>query len=199
MKTGKPTVLSHFAAACVPSLFRTTLRELRLLRGLNHGDGLAPAILIAALIAGEDRRFRTHPGFDSVAIARAFWNWLVTGRIRGASTIEQQLVRTVSRQYQRTIRRKVREILLAAAVSPLFHKDEIASLYLKVAYFGWRMNGYKQACMRLDYDPANLTIEQASRVIAALRWPLPHRPSRSLHAAWEKRSQRIADAVGGWN
>ena len=79
--------------------------------------------LIAATIATEDKDFYNHPGFDPVAIVRAFWQNYTTGEIvSGASTITQQLARmlllTPEEAAQRTYQRKVREIVLAAEIHP---------------------------------------------------------------------------------
>ena len=74
----------------------------------NHLDTLSKL-----LISGEDHRFFYHLGFDIIAIARAVRNRLLYGRIEGASTIEQQLVRVLTNEYQRTFSRKIKEILLA--------------------------------------------------------------------------------------
>ena len=64
------------------------------------------------LISGEDHRFFYHIGFDFIAIARAIKNRVLYNKVEGASTIEQQLVRVLTNDYQRTFSRKIREIFL---------------------------------------------------------------------------------------
>ena len=73
-------------------------------------------MLMEMLVTGEDRRFLRHCGFDPAAIARAAF-WTLRGRLQGASTIEQQLVRTITGEKQIRTTRKIREILLAASVA----------------------------------------------------------------------------------
>ena len=193
---GRSTLLSRLAARLVPSLYGQAVRELRLLQQASRKLPRPPPILIDALVAGEDRRFWRHKGFDVIAMARAAWRWASGGMLSGASTIEQQLVRTLTNRYERTLTRKVREVLLAAAVSPLFEKELLASIYLRVAYFGWRMNGYEQACRRLHFDAGKLSAKEAGQVVAALRWPLPHEPSQKIREAWERRARHIVNELG---
>ena len=193
---GRSTLLSGLAATFVPSLYAQAVRELRLLEVASRHRLRPPPILIDALVAGEDRRFWRHKGFDVIAMARAAWSWASSGALSGASTIEQQLVRTLTHRYERTLTRKLREVLLAAAVSPLFEKELLASLYLRIGYFGWRMNGFEQACSRLGFDAGKLSPEEASQVVAALRWPLPHQPSQELLDAWERRARHIVNELG---
>ena len=66
----------------------------------------------------------------------------------GASTINQQLVRVLTNRYERTFKRKVKEILLASLVARAIPKTDIPGIYLSVAYFGWRMNGLVQAVLQ---------------------------------------------------
>ena len=79
-------------------------------------DALAPFIPIkfaTVLFVAEDHRSQLHSGVDPIAIGRAFWVWLRWHRRQGASTVEQQLVRTILRMYAPTFLRKIREQLLA--------------------------------------------------------------------------------------
>lgn len=98
-------------------------------------------ILIAATIATEDKDFYRHPGFDPIAIARALWqNYTSTGSGSGASTITQQLARALllspEERVQRTYKRKIHEIILAAEITRHYSKDEILELYLNEIYYG---------------------------------------------------------------
>ena len=105
-------------------------------------DKIPPA-LVAATIATEDKDFYTHPGFDPWALIRALWkNYQTDGQGGGASTITQQLARALllspEERAQRTYRRKVREIILAAEITRRYSKDEILELYLNEIYYGNR-------------------------------------------------------------
>ncbi len=132
-----------------------------------------PAVLATALIAAEDHRFQRHNGVDLIAITRAVWRYVSQGRREGGSTIEQQLVRTLTRQYDRQLKRKLIEILLAIRVQTIIPKEEIPGVYLSVAYFGWRMNGVPEACKRLGIELARITPEQAAGIVARLKYPEP--------------------------
>src|SRR5688572_23169032 len=97
--------------------------------------------LLAATIATEDKDFYNHPGFDPIAILRAFWaNYTTEGNGGGASTITQQLARALllsaEERAQRTYQRKAREIILAAEITRRYTKDEILELYLNEIYYG---------------------------------------------------------------
>jgi penicillin-binding protein 1A len=168
-------ILSTFAAV----LFRNQWRDLRANLLTLHElyvESLAsriPPILIQALVAAEDRRFYTHGAIDPVAIIRAISRFLTQRRIEGASTIEQQFVRTVTARYEKTLRRKLREILLATLVKTVIPKEDLPGVYLSVAYFGWRMNGIKQACNRLNVSLEQMTLEQATSIVARLKYPEP--------------------------
>ena len=130
-----------------------------------------PLIVQQLLISGEDHRHSRHPGFDSIAICRALWHRLVFESREGASTIEQQLVRVITGRYERTFRRKLHEILLAILVDAYFPKSVLPAVYLLIGYYGWRMNGYQQACCRLGFRPSLLTLEEAAALIARLKYP----------------------------
>lgn len=110
-------------------------------RGSFKGDRVAidqlPPDLIHAVIAIEDRRFYSHHGIDLRGILRAAWHDLRGDRtVEGASTITQQLVRMTYLSPERTLRRKVQEIMLALWLEARLSKDEILTRYLNTAYFG---------------------------------------------------------------
>ncbi|MBE9524204.1 MAG: transglycosylase domain-containing protein [Chloroflexi bacterium] len=97
--------------------------------------------LVAATIATEDKEFYSHPGFDAMAIARAFWQNLMSKEtVSGASTITQQLTRALflgpDERVQQSYARKLREALLAAEVTRRYTKNEILELYLNEFYYG---------------------------------------------------------------
>ncbi len=89
-----------------------------------------------AVIAAEDIRFRSHPGFDLIAIQEALANAQSDERIRGGSTLTQQLAKNLFLDGRRTLRRKLRELLLALSMEDRMTKDAILTLYLNVVEFG---------------------------------------------------------------
>lgn len=140
-------------------------------RLVRHPEQSPPLIAQQLLISGEDHRHSRHPGFDFIAICRALWKRLAFGSREGASTIEQQIVRIITGRYERTIRRKLKEILLAILIDASFQKDILPGVYLSIAYYGWRMNGYRQACRRLGFRPNFLTLDEAATLVARLKYP----------------------------
>ncbi len=139
----------------------------------RHPELGPPLVAQRLLVSGEDHRHAGHPGFDVIAIGRAVWRRIAYNSHEGASTIEQQIVRTITGQYERSLRRKLREILLGTLVSQSFAKSQLPAVYLSIAYYGWRMNGYRQACQRLGLYSGSLTLEEAAGLVARLKYPEP--------------------------
>lgn len=163
---------------------------------LRHPDKDAnprhtPETICWALVAGEDSRFFVHPGFDVSAILRAAWQLVWFGRIQGASTIEQQLVRTITRDYRRTFSRKFTEIILAACVQEILSKREILDAYLRVAHFGWGMDGITRACRVLGYSLSKICPIEAASLIARLKYPEPRVRTANTVRLLERRTRNI--------
>ncbi len=154
------------------------------------GNGLSQ-FLLDALIVAEDHRFYQHPGVDIIAILRAIWSILFRRRIQGASTIEQQLVRTITKRYDLSILRKIREMYLSLMLSSMFPKERIARNYLSVAYFGWKMNGIGQVGLRLGFDLTNVSKRDAASAIARIRYPEPNNGSITRQAQIHNRTNYI--------
>jgi len=137
-----------------------------------------PVILQEMLISGEDHRFFRHSGYDIRAILRAAYRTVI-GYPEGGSTIAQQLARIATGRFERSLRRKFREIRLAVRITREFPRFHLPAIYLLVAYYGWRMNGLQQAYLRLEYCPSTLSAVQAAQLIARLKYPEPRRsPTR---------------------
>ena len=130
-------------------------------------DRISP-YLVAATIATEDKGFYSHPGFDILAIVRAFiQNYQGGETVSGASTITQQLARTLlfspEERVEQTYQRKVREAILAAEITRRYSKDEILELYLNEIYFGNLAYGVQAASETYFRTSAgNLTLGQAA-------------------------------------
>lgn len=124
--------------------------------------------VVAATVATEDKEFYTHPGFNIFAISRAMWQNYTSGEIEsGASTITQQLARTLlfspDERYEQSIRRKTREIVLAAEITRRYSKDEILELYLNENNYGNLAYGIEAAAETyFDTTADQLTLAQAS-------------------------------------
>jgi membrane carboxypeptidase/penicillin-binding protein len=148
-----------------------------------------------AIVAAEDRRFWRHRGVDVIAMCRAAIHYLRSRRISGASTIEQQLVRTIRRRYEITVGRKVSEILISLQVSRTFSKLDIISAYLQVAYFGWMANGILQAIDRFDMDIGIPSEDDAVLLASLLKLPMPRHPSPQYLARLERRMNYVRAAL----
>jgi penicillin-binding protein 1C len=123
--------------------------------------------VVAATIATEDKEYYNHPGFDPIAIARAFWQNYTTGEVvSGASTITQQLARNLllpNERSERTYERKAREIVLAAEITRRYTKDQILELYLNDNNYGNLAYGIEAAAETYFSTTADkLTLGQAS-------------------------------------
>jgi len=154
-------------------------------------DCTLPLIAQRLLVSGEDHRHARHPGFDLIAIGRACWRRLRYGTHEGASTIEQQIVRVLTGRYERTVARKLREIALAALVSRRYAKHRLPAAYLWIGYYGWRMNGYVQACRRLGMVTQSLSSEEAAMLVARLKYPQPRDASVHRMTQIERRAKHL--------
>ncbi|MEL6646573.1 MAG: biosynthetic peptidoglycan transglycosylase [Pseudomonadota bacterium] len=145
-----------------------------------------PDEVFAALTASEDKRFFRHPGFDLIAIMRAVYRFCTRRKIEGASTIEQQLVRTITGHNERSYRRKINEIILALWCSSALDKKTIATIYLHNAYFGWRATGFQNALKRPEFLGAT-NAETAANLAASLRYPIARTESDKRRRDRERR------------
>ena len=139
----------------------------------DFGDDSIPTVFLSALVAAEDKRNALHPGVDPIGIARAIYARFAYGKLQGASTIEQQFVRVVMNRYEVTIRRKIREQILAIAISRRRRKELISYAYLGIAHYGYGLIGKSglQAICGSNLELCSLrTICEA---ISRLKYPEP--------------------------
>lgn len=153
---------------------------------LAHDPELMPPLIMQQLlVSGEDHRHSWHPGFDIIGICRAIWRRLSKGKREGASTIEQQIVRSILGNYECTVRRKMVEIILSTAILSAYPKKILPAIYLSIGYYGWGMNGYREACWRLNICPKFLTLAEAAALVARLKYPEPR--IASISRIWQIR------------
>ncbi|HUP79560.1 MAG TPA: transglycosylase domain-containing protein, partial [Pirellula sp.] len=122
---------------------------------------------------------------------RAIWRRVASGRREGASTIEQQIVRVITNRFEPTVTRKIRELLLAVLLSEAIPKAEMPNLYLSIGYFGWRMNGFAQACRRLGIRPETISLHEAAGLVARLKYPEPRVPPLSRLTQINRRREHL--------
>jgi penicillin-binding protein 1A len=137
-----------------------------------------PDLVKQAFISAEDKNFYTHDGFDARGIAAAVVEAVETrgGRVRGASTIPQQVVKNFLLSSDRSAERKLKELILAVRLDRTLTKDKILELYLNEIFLG--QNSYGVAAAAQTYF--NKTLSQLSVEEAAYLAALPQRPG-NLH------------------
>ncbi|KPL03497.1 MAG: hypothetical protein AMJ73_06725, partial [candidate division Zixibacteria bacterium SM1_73] len=189
---GGPIIIYNICEEDLPSLAQLHNIEPSLITKIYSADGKVikefyterriliplermPPHLIDALLATEDRRFFKHWGVNLMALARAFWNNLWEWRwAQGASTITQQLARTLFLTPEKTISRKIKEILTAMKIERNYSKEEILEMYLNQCYFGKGAYGVQAAA--LVYF--NKNVEDLSVSECAILIGIPKNPSR---------------------
>jgi penicillin-binding protein 1A len=161
----------------------TTLKEL-------------PAHVPQAFIAIEDRRFYSHHGIDPMGVGRAaLANILRRGVSQGGSTITQQLAKNLFLTQERTVTRKVQEVVLALWLERKFSKNEILELYLNRVYFGAGAYGVEAAAQRYFGKSArSMTLAEAAMLAGIVRSPSRLAPSRNPDGA-ERRAQVVLLAM----
>ena len=132
-----------------------------------------------AVIAAEDARFYQHHGFDWHAMEIAAEGDMEGGRIRGGSTITQQLVKNLFFGTERSLLRKGAEFTLVPVAEFVLGKQRILELYLNVVEWGPGVYGAESACRTYDRTSArSVDREEAARLAAILPAPLKRRPDR---------------------
>ena len=135
-----------------------------------------------AVIAAEDARFYQHHGFDWHAIELAAEDDMEGGRIRGGSTLTQQLVKNLLFGTGRSILRKGAEFTLVPVAELVLGKRRILELYLNVVEWGPGVYGAEAACRYWYRKPArNMDRQESARLAAILPLPLKRRPDRMNH------------------
>jgi len=158
-------------------------------------ERVSPA-LVAAVIAAEDRRFRSHGGVDWAAFLGAAWDNLAGGRRRGASTITMQLAGMLDQRLRagtggRSLAQKWEQVRAARALEARWRKDEILEAYLNLAAWRGELQGVAAAARGLfDKHPGGLDREESALLAALLRSP------NASPSAVARRACSIPDAPG---
>ncbi len=152
---------------------------------------------IQALIATEDRRFYAHPGIDPLGIARAMLvNLRQKSVSQGASTLTQQLVRTLYLSNARSYKRKLQEVWLSLQLEQRLSKDDILEAYLNNVYFGEGAYGIAAASqIYFNVPPANLTLPQAATLAGLPQAPSQYNPFYNKDDATARRNEVLQNMV----
>jgi penicillin-binding protein 1C len=155
-----------------------------------HG---VPEKFAQAVIVYEDKRFYSHPGIDPVALGRAAWLDLKSGRVvSGGSTLSMQLARLVRSRGDRGLGDKAMEMLLATRIELSYRKDEILALYASHAPFGGNLVGLQAAAWRyFGRSPHDLSWAEACTLAVLPNSPALIHPGRNRRALLAKRNQLL--------
>lgn len=169
-------------------------------RGATGGEALSldamSPYIPQAVVAIEDRRFYSHFGIDPIGLARAMTTNLATGRmVQGGSTLTQQLAKNMFLSPERTLERKVQEVLLALWLEHKYTKDQILALYLNRVFFGSNAYGVEAASQRYFGKSArDVNLGQAALLAGLLKAPSRLSPARDPKAA-DERAQVVLAAM----
>lgn len=148
-----------------------------------------PPLVVNAFVAAEDGQFWTHKGVNPAAMARALLTNLKGGRVLGASTISQQVVKNILLTPERTIDRKIKEALLAMKVDKAIGKQKIIEIYLNESYLGEGAYGVVAAAKTyFGKDISELTVSEAAVLAALPQAPSVTNPVKNMSGTMERRN-----------
>jgi penicillin-binding protein 1A len=153
-----------------------------------------PKHVIAAFMSVEDKRFFQHFGVDFIGFARAAYSNFVSGKVvQGGSTITQQLAKNILisekivTHYDRSIGRKIRELLLSFWLEYKFTKSDIMMMYLNRVYFGAGTYGIDAASRKYFNKPAKkLSVFESAVLAGVLKAPSKYSPTNHPNYAHER-------------
>jgi penicillin-binding protein 1A len=158
-------------------------------RGTTGGEALTlqemSPFIPEAIVAIEDRRFYSHFGVDPIGLARAFATNLMTGHtVQGGSTLTQQLAKNLFLSPERTMERKVQEVLLALWLEHTYTKDQILAMYLNRVFFGSNAFGVEAASRRyFNKSARDVNLGEAAMLAGLVKAPSKLSPIRDPAAA----------------
>ena len=161
-------------------------------QGSFNGDDVRisdlPDYVPNAFLAIEDRRFRSHYGVDPIGVLRAIYTNYRSGRlVQGGSTLTQQLAKNLFLTPERTLERKLQEVVLALWLETKYTKDEILQLYLNRVYFGAGAVGIEKAAQAYyQKSAADLTLAEAATLAGVVKAPSAANPISNPQAAAER-------------
>ncbi|TKT82746.1 transglycosylase domain-containing protein [Aquamicrobium sp. LC103] len=169
-------------------------------RGMTGGESVGlhemSPYIPQAVMAIEDRRFYSHFGVDPFGLGRAVIGNIVDRRFsQGGSTLTQQLAKNLFLKPDRTIERKVQEVLMAFWLEHTYTKDQILEMYLNRVYFGSGSYGVEAASRRyFGKSSRDVSLSEAALLAGLLKAPSRLSPARDPKAA-ESRAQLVLSAM----
>ena len=167
------------------------------IHGLPVGLNELPPALRQAVLATEDRRFYLHFGLDLFGLARATYANISAGRIvQGGSTLTQQLAKNLFLSPERTLKRKVQELLLSLWLEQKFSKDQILTIYLNRVYLGSGIYGVEAAAWRyFKKSVKNINTYEAAMLAGLLKAPSRYNPVHNPELARRRTAQVLTNMV----
>jgi penicillin-binding protein 1A len=149
-----------------------------------------PKNLQNAVVAVEDKNFYKHGGLDYSGLARAaVHNLLAMKVVEGGSTIPQQLAKILYTTRERTIKRKIKDAVLAIQISKKYTKDQILEIYLNQIYFGHGAYGVEAASnLYFGKSATQLSLAESAMLAGLIRAPEYYSPFRSMDRAKKRRN-----------
>lgn len=150
-----------------------------------------PDLVKYAFISAEDKNFYSHGGFDARGIAGALYEAVISRgkNLRGASTIPQQVAKNFLLSGDRTVERKIKELILATRLVDALPKDKILELYLNEIDLGFLSFGVASAAQTyFNKTLAELTPEEAAYLAALPKAPYSYHPVKNHEKAVERRN-----------
>lgn len=152
-----------------------------------------PESLIHAVLSAEDRRFYSHWGVDPAGLIRAFYKNLKHKTIKqGGSTLTQQLSKNYFLTPERTITRKLKELLISLIIEGLFDKDEILEIYLNEIYLGQNgsvaINGFGEAALfYFGKEISDLSLHECAVLAGLIKAPNSYSPYVNIDRCKKRR------------
>jgi 1A family penicillin-binding protein len=155
-----------------------------------------PDCLKNAIVAIEDRNFWIHPGYDIRAIARAAWVYVKRRHLeQGGSTITQQIVRNFLLTTEKSMDRKIMEIVLASQLEKRMTKEKILEIYVNELFLGNGSYGVGAAAYRYFGKPVQqLELHEAALIAGLFQSPTSYNPERYLDRA-KARQRHVLEAM----
>ncbi len=180
LKSYKP-----FESSIVYSSDGKVLAEFYLERRTYIPEYKIPPLIKQAFIAIEDQRFYSHPGIDVIGIMRALYkNIKAEGIVEGGSTITQQLVKMLFLTPEKSLTRKIKEVILSSQIEKKYTKDEILGIYINQVYFGARAYGIEAASQAyFGKSTLELNLAEIALIAGLLKAPSAFSPFRNPEKA----------------
>ncbi len=155
-----------------------------------------PDYLKKATIAVEDKEFYKHSGFDPLTPFRIIKNIFYFGKVTGGSTLTQQLTRNVLLTTERSITRKIKELILSIQIDAKYSKDEILSMYLNEAPYGGASWGVEPAAQQyFGKSVKELNLAECAILAGLPQLPSVYSPFSKTPMAYVNRTNHVLNRM----